>query len=246
MIKTLIIEDENRSKEHLVELLKISNLEIKIEAIISSVKDSVIWLKNNLPPDLIFMDIHLSDGKSLDILKKFKIKSPIIYTTAYDEYAIKLFNTNSIDYLLKPIDLEDLKGALLLFYQNRLSNLIPENSPSETFKTSYKKRFLVKNGKEYIPIKTEDIAYFYRSEIVFIRLFNGKSFMTNYSLNQLEEILEPYYFIRINRKIISNINAIQGISKNNSNRYSIKLSPMHTESIYLSQERYYWLKNILS
>ncbi len=247
MIKTIIIEDETLSVTHLIDLLEKSNLEIKIEAIISSVADSIKWLKNNFPPDLIFMDIHLSDGKSLEIFKEYKILSPVIFTTAYDEYAIQVFKTSGIEYLLKPIDYECLKEALITFSENKLiinnNHILTANSFKQI---EYKKRFLVKEGKEFIPVKTEEVAYFYRTEIVFIKLFNGKSYMTNYSLNHLEKILEPHSFFRVNRQIIANVNTIKSFFKGSSGNFFLNVSPIHSEKIQISQERYYILKNLLS
>lgn len=246
MTRIIIIEDENASVNHLIDLLSKSNLEVKIEAVISSVADSIKWLKNNFPPDLIFMDIHLSDGKSLEIFKKHKVLSPVIFTTAYDEYAIQAFKTSGIDYLLKPIDYECLKKALITFSEKKLLLTNNQILTANFKKNPYKERFLVKEGKEFIPIKTEEIAYFYRTEVVFLKLFNGKSYMTNYSLNHLEEILEPHLFLRVNRQIIANINTIKSFFKGNSSNYFLNVSPIHSEKIQISQERYYTLKNLLS
>ena len=250
MTQILIGEDEIASSDHLVTLLEESKMPFEILNIISSVEGALKWLKDNTPPDLIFMDIHLSDGKSFEIFKSFSISSPVIFVTAYDDYAIQAFKTTGIDYLLKPIDTLDLKVALskyldnkLLLYGNldqSLKYMVHKSTVPEQ-----KERFLVKEGSEYIPIKTVDVAYFYRSTVVFIKMFNGKSYLINYSLSQLEHLLPQHLFIRLNRQIIANVNAIESFAKRDSS-YFVKLRPVCPEDMSISQESYANLKRVLS
>ena len=246
MIQVLIIEDEKRSSDYLVSLLGKSNLNIKVLSIITSVFDSITWLTENDSPDLIFMDVQLSDGKSFEIFNNIKVKSPVVFVTAYDDYAIKAFKTTGIDYLLKPIKLIDLNRALAKFYENRLfiyQNMY--NFPEQNSHIEYKDRFLVKEGNQYIPVKLDDIAYFYWSRYAFIKKFDGKSYLLNQSLSQLEEMIAPYLFIRINRQIITNVNAIESLTKKESS-YVVNLIPKFSESVTISKESYTNLKKRLS
>ncbi len=250
MLRIVIIEDEKLSVDNLKALLKKTALPFTIVAEIDSVFESVSWLKNNFLPDLIFMDIHLSDGKSLEIFKEYNITTPVIFTTAYDYYAIQVFKTSGIDYLLKPIVYEHLKDTLKSFMDKKpiyVNNQGIINDSIFNFKKhDYKKRFLVKEGKGYIPIITDNIAYFHRTGIVFVKLFDNVSYSLNYSLNQLEEILDPNIFIRVNRKVIANINSIQQLTKNYNDNYIAKLNPSHNEEIQISQESYTRLREFLS
>jgi len=251
MTEILIIEDEQASSDHLIDLLTKSKMNFKIMSVLTSVDDALNWLYSNSAPHIIFMDIHLSDGQSFEIFNKFNVISPVIFVTAFNDYAIQAFKTTGIDYLLKPIDSLDLKQALNRYLENKILRYDKQgdsfnyisNAPSQM---EYKERFLVKEGNEYIPIKVEDMAYFYRCEtFVFIKLFKGKSYVTNYSLSQLEELLAPHLFLRVNRKIIANINSIECLSRKESFFY-IKLRPIFSEDITISQERYGSLKRQLS
>nr|WP_321232765.1 LytTR family DNA-binding domain-containing protein [uncultured Psychroserpens sp.] len=246
MINVLVIEDEKASSDYLVTLFGKSTLDIKVQSIITSVYDSIAWLNANDCPDLIFMDVQLSDGKSFEIFNNFKVKSPVVFVTAYDDYAIKAFKTTGIDYLLKPIKDIDLNRALNKYYENKL--LLYQNNKSMSLQatnTGIKDRFLVREGNHYIPIKLDDIAYFYWSDYAFIKKFDGKSYLINHSLSQLEEMIAPHLFIRINRQIIVNVNAIESLMKK-ENTYVVNLIPKFSEDVSISKESYTNLKKRLS
>ncbi len=251
MTTVLIIEDEKASSDHLIQLLKESKWTVSILEVLISVDESLEWLRNNEAPDLIFMDIQLSDGKSFEIFNSFKIQSPVVFVTAYDEYAIPAFKTTGIDYLLKPINNLDLDHAITKYFENKILmyNQIGQNMNAlvgTTLDTGYKERFLVSEGSHLIPVNTKDIAYFYRSEIVFLRLFDGRSYAVNQSLNNLEELLPPDIFLRINRAIVANINSIKQLVRVKPGIYAVSLQPNFHEEIILSQEKSKVLRGYLS
>lgn len=252
IVKAIIIEDESSAQKHLTKLLLSSDKNIVIEKTISAVEDAVTYLKHNLP-DLIFMDIHLSDGLSFDILEEVEVNCPIIFTTAYDKYAIKAFKTSGIDYLLKPITNEDLKSALKKYYKQKvifteelflkkieLFNLLKQESNSK-----YLERFLLKLGNSLTPVKTENIAYFYRDEIVFAKNFEGKSFPMDDSLNQLQKKLNPKQFVRLSRQLLINIEAIKKLTSSEPGQVTIEVNPNYHEEIKISKERTSFLKSLL-
>lgn len=253
MLHTIIIEDEISAKEHLNKLISNNHKDIKVIKILSSVSDSIDWLKNNKHPDIIFMDIHLSDGISFDILEEVNIESLIIYTTAYDEYALRAFKTNSIDYLLKPITEDDLNNAITKYqyYSTRhyeelaIKNIeyLHQLKPDKSY--DYKNRFLLKKGKSIIPVKIDDIAYFFRDEIVFANCFDGISYSMDESLNQLQKKIDPKHFLRINRQLLVNTDAIKRLIPFKPGQLQVLLAPEFHEPIYLSQERSSLLKKSL-
>jgi len=252
-IKTIIIEDEQTAQNHLIKLVGQLKMEISVLTTLTTISESIKWLKSHLSPDLIFMDIQLSDGISFDILKEITPSCPIIYTTAYDEYAIQAFKTTGIAYLLKPITLEDLKYALDKFtsLQHLVSDewLIRNIDLQRTLKQQenrdYKERFLLKMGVSMVPVKSEEIAYFYRDELVFAQLFNGKSFPMDDSLNHLQEIVNPTLFIRLNRQLLANVNAIKKLTPYKPGQLMLEIEPPFAKPIFLSQERSSWLKRFL-
>ena len=168
MLKVLIIEDEVSARNHLLKLLKGMNEDFEVAASLGTVKQSLDWLRQNEEPDLVFMDIHLSDGISFDILSEYSLNCPIIYITAYDQYAIKAFKTMGIDYLLKPVSEEELTAALDKYRKLNanpgeewlLKNLEASGLVRQAQNESYQERFLLKSGTQYAPVKTQDIAWF--------------------------------------------------------------------------------------
>ncbi|NAS31099.1 response regulator [Flavobacteriaceae bacterium R38] len=252
-IKVLVIEDEITARKHITKLLKQLDIDISVVSSLTSIASSVAWLKNNEHPDIILMDIHLSDGVSFDIMEEVTIKCPIIYTTAYDEYAIKAFKTTGIDYLLKPISKEDLKGAIAKYQASKTKEIDEWFLKSTTLlqklqlkkSNKFKERFLLKTGTSMFPVKSDEIAYFYRDELVFAKLFNEKSYPLDDSLNSLQEVLDPNLFVRLNRQLLVNINAIKKLSPFKPGQLHIEIEPAYHETIYLSQERSSWLKHFL-
>lgn len=227
-MKTVIIEDEKLAQERLEELINQVDSSIEVTAKLASVEESIKWLKKN-EPDLIFLDIQLEDGLSFEIFDKVTIDVPVIFTTAYDQYAIKAFKLNSIDYLLKPIRKAELEEAL-----NKYKNI--KNSYLRDFEDvfnsimnkeiSYKKRFLVQYGQKIKKIETEEIAYFYAMEKnVFMTTYEKSNYPVNYSLDKLTEILDPEKFFRINRKMIISFDAIKNMIPFSRSRIKIELNP---------------------
>lgn len=227
-MKTAIIEDEKLAQERLEELIIEIDPSIEVVVKLASVQESVKWLKKN-KPDLIFLDIQLEDGLSFEIFEKVTIDVPVIFTTAYDQYAIRAFKLNSIDYLLKPIRKEELRESLAK-YKNLKTSLI--RNFEDVFNSiinkeiSYKKRFLVQYGQKIKKVETEEIAYFYSMDKnVFMTTFSGSNFPVNLTLDKLLEVLNPDHFFRINRKMIINFDAIKNMVPFSRSRIKIDLNP---------------------
>src|SRR4030043_315666 len=227
-MKVLIIEDEKPAADKLKRMLTDKVEGIIILDILETVEDSIIWFMNNPAPDLIFMDIQLNDGISFEIFESVKITAPVIFTTAYDEYAIRAFKVNSIDYLLKPIEavalLKSIEKFRTLYPTGKTDHNKIDLLYSQLVK-KFKTRFFIKFGSHCRSVMTEDIKYFFIVErSTFMKTFPGKIFDVDYSLDQLENILDPEKFFRINRKFIINLASITDIITWSSNRLKIKLS----------------------
>jgi two-component system, LytTR family, response regulator LytT len=244
-MNVLILEDEILSAQRAKALLHEHDPTISVVETIDSVEDATDWLGKNPEPDLMLMDIHLSDGLSFDLFKKIQIKSPIIFTTAYDQYAIQAFKTNSIDYLLKPLDKEELGFALDKFQalsQERKSVLTTDiQRIVQSFQNSgkkFKNRFLVKFGDNIQFKNTEEIAYFFADDkITYLVSDEGRRFIVDYKLEQLEDLLDPNFFFRLNRKFIIRIDSVQKIKTLINSRLQIFLKPNFEQDIYVSKER---------
>ncbi len=241
-MRVLIIEDEKPAAMKLSSNLKEIDREMDILALLNDVCSSVSWLKNNASPDLIFMDINLSDGLCFRIFDEVTVSCPVIFTTAYDDYWQKALEHNCIDYLLKPVRLEKIRVTLQKYelLQNHFSaNLtglfrhIKEDKPEE-----YRKRFLVKKGIEYYSIKTDDIAYFYSAhKMVCLVDRQGHKFIVDFSLNDLENMLDPAVFFRINRQFLVNREAIVRMKTLLKSRLGIELMPAFPDEIVIGQEQ---------
>jgi len=246
ILKVLIIEDEPFAQQELKRLLGNVSREIEVIGCLDSIDDSIEWFNQNPFPDLVFMDIQLSDGLSFEIFKSVKISAPLIFTTAFDEYAIRAFKVNSIDYLLKPIDPDGLAAALNKFEEiktqytsnlpklnmEQLENVLASIRP----KSDYKSRFITKVGDQIKHIKTEDISYFFADDnIVFLVTENQGKYIIDYSLNQLETYLDPKHFFRLNRTYYANIKAIAKVHKFFNSRLKIELKPAVQEDILISR-----------
>jgi DNA-binding LytR/AlgR family response regulator len=233
-MKTIIIEDEKLAQERLEALINEVDPSIEICAKLSSVDASVKWLINN-KPDLIFLDIQLEDGLSFVIFEKMQIDIPVIFTTAYDQYAIKAFKLNSIDYLLKPIRKSELQESLNKFKNLKSSYIRDFEYVFQSIvnkEVSYKKRFLVQFGQKIKKVEIEEIAYFYAMEKnVFMTTNSGSIFPVNYSLDKLIEVLDPENFFRINRKMIISFNSINNMIPYSRSRIKIELNPAAPKEI---------------
>ncbi len=248
MMTVLIIEDEIKTAKELQRNIEQSPYEITVLATLQSIKSAVKWLKENNPPDLIFSDIQLADGLSFEIFKEVEVKSPIIFCTAYDEYAIEAFKTNSVDYLLKPIDELKLNQSLEKFHKmkmffndfdtNEYASGIDINSILQKLTNSHKKTFLVHFQDKIIPLKTEEVACVqYDLGNVYIITFENKRYVVNQTLDEFETTLHPNDFFRANRQFIINKKAIKTIENYFSRRLLLKLTVSISEAIIVSKTK---------
>lgn len=234
----IIIEDEKPAARYLGRMLQKQQLEPS--AILSSVKEAVKWLKNNPEPELIFLDIQLGDGISFEIFEQVQTKSAIIFTTAYDEYALRAFKLNSIDYLLKPINENELKKAILKFSQQhqtasfdliKLKELLNNN-----FENKYRERFLVKAGNNLKTIETEEISCFYSKDKTSYLFTDHREYPIEMSLTEIETQLNPKEFFRISRNAIVNLKFIDKIKTHSGSRYFLEIKNV-SEELIVSRER---------
>ena len=240
-MKVIIIEDEKPAAEKLRKAIQKIDSSLTVEAVLGSIREAVNWLQKNTMPELIFMDIELTDGLSFKIFEQAVVTCPVIFTTAYDEYWQEAFEYNSIDYLLKPIRQEKLEMALKKYDQlkqyftGNLQQLMQWQAQPP--KPVIKKRWLVKKGNDYITVKTDDIAYFYAThKLVCMVEKEGQKFILDKSLADLEKELDPAMFYRVNRKFLVNINAIKKIKSYAKSKLLLELSPVIAEEIIVSQE----------
>lgn len=247
-MKYLIIEDEPLAQLELKRLLYSIDNECIITNIIDSVSESVKWLKNDSESNIIFMDIHLSDDICFEIFNQVKITIPVVFTTAYDQYAIDAFQTMSIGYLLKPVDEQQLLTIINKYkslQQNYLQNssiqqlLDKFNANSNTGKNiEYKDRILAKIGDNYFYININEIAYFYSKEhYTYVITNKNNEYIINYTLDNIIKSLDPHYFFRISRMCIINIHSIKTIAKHLNGRLKLTLEPQFKEEIYVSRNR---------
>jgi DNA-binding LytR/AlgR family response regulator len=244
---TLIIEDEKPAARLLQR--KLEKLNIAVETMLHSVEESVNWFSNNEHPDLIFLDIQLSDGLSFEIFEKVDIKSAIIFTTAYDEYALKAFKLNSIDYLLKPIDEDDLDVAVTKF-KMRLPKIESETKNlqldfeqirqmlSNPFEKSFKKRFTVKIGQHLKVITTDEIeCFFSENKGTYIHTFDNRNYLIDSTLEILEQDLDMKNFFRVSRKFIVPLPAIKEIQVYTNSRLKVILPTYKEDEVIVSREK---------
>lgn len=241
-MKAIIIEDEKLSAEHLTTLLKRVDANIDVVAKYDTVKGSIEAFNKGIAADVVFMDIHLADGISFDIFPKFSQDIPVIFTTAYDEYAIKAFKYNSIDYLLKPIGLTELRGAIEKLKKqvtlNQSASIKDLAMVYQNLQKQFKSRFLVKMGDGIVSVKADDIIHFVSEDgVVLLVSQNSKRYALDYSLDELEELLDPKDFFRINRKVIVQINSIQKISNYFNSRLKIVTPLLGDEDSVVSRDR---------
>jgi len=247
----LIIEDEPLAVERIKQLLQQQEEKPEITGITGSIESSVQWLKNNDHPDLILMDIELSDGQSFAIFEQVKIQSPVVFTTSYDEYAIRAFKVNSVDYLLKPIKPEELKSAL-----KKLSGLKQQFSTGSSgalknllrelqYKgKDHRDRFLVKTGQRYFSIETNNIAYFYyANRVTYLKTWKNEQYYLDYILDELEDMLSPSEFFRVNRQYIVHIKSVKDIQPFFNHKLKLVLKPSSTDEVLVSKERTTEFKN---
>ncbi|MGV3561438.1 LytR/AlgR family response regulator transcription factor [Larkinella arboricola] len=246
----LVIEDEELAVRKLTKLLQDVDDSIRIVGTAASVRASVQWLQNNTSPDLILMDIELADGQSFEIFEQTHVVSPVIFTTSYDEYALRAFKVNSIDYLLKPIKRHELEASLAKHRKlhtqaetetggGRMAiEALVQQLRQQIQPTEYRKRFLVKHLSQWMPIEISEIAYFYSEEgISLFRTRNNQKFSVDYTLDELEAMLDPTQFFRANRQFIVDINCVQQIHPYFNNKLKLTLKPAPEEEVLVSRER---------
>ncbi|GAB3919814.1 LytR/AlgR family response regulator transcription factor [Larkinella terrae] len=246
-MNVLIIEDEELTARRLINLLHDYDPGIRVLAQLPSVAKSIEWFEtaDEVSPDLIFLDIHLEDDLGFSLIDQLNLTTPIIFTTAYDEYALQAFKANSVDYLLKPIDADELATAIDKFKALRqtsadsgvnpdlLVQLMTENRPS-----SYRDRFMVTVGPRLMSVPTSAIAYFYfENKATYLTTFSGQHYIIDYSLDKLGQLLDPNQFFRINRSFLVALSAIQSVYTYSGSKLKLELLPETRQEIFVSIDR---------
>jgi len=236
MLNVLIVENEKPAAEKLQRLLKKTDENITIAGVTETVEDTINWLQSNPSPDLILMDIQLDDGICFELFETIKIEIPVIFTTAYNEYALQAFKVNSVDYLLKPVEEDALRKAIDKYKNYHI------NQPGETLKqllgeltNHFRNRFLIKIGSHFRSVQVKEICFFYILErVTLLRTFSGREYPLENSLDFIQKSVDPEKFYRINRNCLLHIDAIGDIISYSSSRLQIKL----TASIVSPNEYY--------
>jgi DNA-binding LytR/AlgR family response regulator len=250
-MKILIVEDEDLAVKKMQKTLAAIDPEATVAGITDSIRATVSWLQQNPQPDLILMDIELADGQSFEIFKLTDVKSPVVFTTSYDEYALKAFKVNSIDYLLKPVQKEELKGALdkyksmsrdysrreaakeILSLDSLVKELHQKLQPRE-----FRKRFLVKHGQKLVSVGVDEIAYFFSDgRLNFFKTTDNRKFVVEYTMDELEEMIDPEKFFRISRSFYVSIASIEKIDDYFGNRLILGLKPALDKEALVSREK---------
>lgn len=242
-MNVIIIEDEKPAARRLNRLL--AELDVAVSTMLHSVEESIAWFQSNPQPDLIFLDIQLSDGLSFEIFDLIEVQSAIIFTTAYDEYALQAFKLNSIDYLLKPIDDEELESAV-----NKYRNFKPEHQKISVdfndikkllvnpLEREYKKRFTVKVGQHLKIINADEVeCFFSENKGTYAATVEGRNYLMDTTLENLEDELSPDVFFRVSRKFYVNVNHIKDIISYTNSRLQIKMNRFTEQEIVVSRER---------
>jgi DNA-binding LytR/AlgR family response regulator len=241
-MKVLIIEDEPQAAKRLESLVKALEPDVVILDMLDSVKRSVAWLRENRAPDLIFMDIQLADGLSFQIFEQSEVSSPVIFTTAYDSYALKAFKVNSIDYILKPVDRDELGVALKKYHElgHARSKIVLENIDQaiQMLTKKFKTRFVVKVGEHLRWLEVKDILFFLSMEkVTFCYTVDGRKNIVDYTLDQLEGLLDADRFFRINRKYIVSVEAIRDMVSYTNSRLKLVLRKSDDPEVIVARER---------
>lgn len=240
-MQILIIEDENPAAARLKRLIEPHFPSAQIHGNLDTVKSSIDWLRTNPAPDLIFCDIQLADGISFEIFKEIPVSSPVIFTTAFDQYAIQAFKVNSVDYLLKPLDPEAVEQAINKFKSTRsqtgldLSQIQALLAPQPK---AYKSRFLVRFGEKIQSIPIEDIAFFFsESKVTYLQTHGGKRYILDSTMEQTESMVDPKLFFRLNRKFIATITSISDIITYSNSRLKVILTNCQNQDILISRDK---------
>lgn len=247
----LIVEDEDLAVKKIQKTLSAVDSEAVITGITDSIKSTVEWLQQHPQPDLILMDIELADGQSFEIFNLVDVKSPVVFTTSYDEYALKAFKVNSIDYLLKPVQKDELQSALNKYRKMKeayavkaedskavnLDSLVKELQ-NKLQPREYRKRFLVKHAQKLVSIEIEEIAYFFSDgRLNFFKTTDNRKFVVDYTMDELEDMLDPAQYFRISRSFYVSINCIDKIDDYFGNRLILQLTPAVDKEALVSREK---------
>lgn len=251
-MRILIVEDEDLAVKKIQKTLSSVDSDAEITGITDSIKSTVEWLQQNPQPDLILMDIELADGQSFEIFNLVDVKSPVVFTTSYDEYALKAFKVNSIDYLLKPVQKDELQNALNKYKKikdtyadtpaadNRdmsLDSLVKELQRKLQPK-EYRKRFLVKHTQKLVSIEIDEIAYFFSDgRLNFFKTTDNRKFVVDYTMDELEDMLDPQQYFRISRSFYVSVNSIDKIDDYFGNRLILQLKPAVDKEALVSREK---------
>lgn len=245
-MQVLIVEDETVAYENLIEIIKDIDASIEVVGNTESIRQTITWLNKNISPDLILMDIHLSDGNAFDIFQQITVEIPIIFTTAYDEYAIEAFKVNSVDYLLKPIKSEELEKALLKFKKWTRTEFVQYLSNMSDLKPAqkYVSKILIPQKDQLIPIDIKDVGCFYTSDKnTYVFLKNGQQYHYSRTLEQIASTLNPNNFIRANKQYLIARECVTNITIWFDNRLLIHLEIDTPEKIFVSKNKAAEFKN---
>lgn len=259
-MKTIIIEDEYLAADHLQQLLR-QHPAVEVVAVLTSVREAVHWLTSHPAPELIFADIQLSDGLSFEVFEAVAVRSPIVFTTSFNEYALQSFTLLSLDYLLKPIQARDVTRALdkHAYWRTqatpqqqvqegeaqlaKVQQLLEQFTPTQP---RYRQRFLVENGEQLLPVPVADIAYYFtQHEVVYLVRHDGRKFPLEHKLEALESLLDPAAFFRLNRQYLASPKAIDKIYPYFGSKLKIELLPPQREEVLVSRDRAPLLKRWL-
>jgi len=247
MIKAVIVEDESLIARELQNKIASVAPDVQVTEVLPSLKTAKKWFMQNAEPDLLFMDIQLSDGVSFELFDHFQLNCPVIFTTAYDEYAIRAFKVNGVDYLLKPVDVVELKSAIdkcRRLLENKatppvhIRELMQALQHPQTGNSLYKEKFIVSIRNNWIPVYTKDIACFMRDNLNYIYTFGGDKYILDYAtLEEVEELLDPRIFYRANRQSIIHADAIQSVKPHENQKLTITLKAPLKMEMDISREK---------
>ncbi|HOY05929.1 MAG TPA: LytTR family DNA-binding domain-containing protein [Saprospiraceae bacterium] len=246
---TFLIEDEPLAVKKLIRLLQEVDPAMEILGTAGSIRAAVEWLENNPAPDLIFLDIELSDGQSFEIFQRTEVKSPVIFVTSYDEYALQAFKVNSVDYLLKPVQREDLSRALTKYRELKtrfsadtpvpqLDKLLDVLRSQVEPQQQFRRRFLVKHAQRYVSVEVPEIAYFWsEGRVNFFKTLAGQRYIVEYTMDELEAALDPREWFRISRQFIVSVSSVNQIHPYFGNRLKLHLKPEEPQEAMVSREK---------
>jgi len=252
-MQVLIVEDEPLAVKKLVRLLEEVAFDVKVVGTADGIRTTVEWLEANPAPDLIFMDIELSDGQSFEIFQRTRVKSPVIFVTSYDEFALQAFKVNSVDYLLKPVQKEDLANAIAKYRELKLQYardthpisasierllMTLSGGVGEGVKKEYRTRFLVKHLQKYVTVEVADIAYFWsEGRVNFFKNRAGQKYLVEYTMEEIEAMLDPRDWFRVSRQFLVSVPSVAEIHPFFNNRLKLYLKPQEPEEVTVSRER---------